>query len=154
MHHLIERLVEFHHGKASSMSAMRSLLADVQKSDQQARQELGRLLALFRDDDERAHHHNEELILLELQRHHQPVHPQIAGISEEHSVFSGMTGRLLDAIYEPLTEVSVLVSDVDWFIVEYDNHATVEETILFPTADQNLSGRAWGRVGKQWLGDC
>ncbi len=151
VHQFIQQLIEFHKDKSSTMTEIQRLLPLVQKSDEPARIELGRQFGAFRGAAERAHHQNEELILSELELHDQPVHPLIARTAEEHKVFAQIVARLFKEINAPTGEAIILVSKVEWFIGQYDDHATNEEAILFPAADQYLSRSAWLRVGDAWL---
>lgn len=151
MHHFVQQLIEFHKEKSSAMTKIQHLLPRVKKSDEPARIELIRQFEGFRGAAERAHHQNEELILGELERHHQPIHPRIARTADEHKVFAQIVARLFTEISEPTDEAAILVSKVEWFIGQYDDHATNEEAILFPAANQNLSRSAWSRIADAWL---
>jgi hemerythrin-like domain-containing protein len=151
VHHFIQQLLEFHKEKSSTMTEIQHLLPLVRKSDEPARIELISQFEGFRGAAERAHHQNEELILSELERHKQPVHPRIARTADEHKVFAQIVARLFEEINEPTGEATILVSKVEWFIGQYDEHATNEEAILFPAANQYLSRSAWSRVGDAWI---
>jgi hemerythrin-like domain-containing protein len=152
VHHFIQQLIDFHKEKSSSITEIQRLLPLVRKSVEPARIDLIDQFEAFRGEAERAHHHNEELILSELERHHQPVHPRIARTADEHKVFVQIVARLHKEIIEQTDEAAILVSKVEWFIGQYHDHATNEEAILFPAANQYLSRSAWLRVDDAWIG--
>lgn len=150
MHDFIAQLIQFHREKASAMTNIRKLLPSVEKLDQSAQIELGAQFEAFRSDAERAHHHNEELILRELQRDHAPVHPRIERTAEEHEAFGHLVSRLCKQIEELSDEPKILIAGVEWFLTQYDDHASNEEAILFPAANSQLSPEAWSRIGESW----
>ncbi len=150
MHELINSLQQYHHEKAHVLSQIDSLVLEIGKREQSARTELRALLESFHSGAESAHHHNEELILLELRKTAVPIHRLIENISEEHAAFHRILGRLNARVVDSSISCEVVSSDIIWFARQYDEHATAEETIFFPAADNALSSDAWSRVEKAW----
>lgn len=150
MHELINRLLQFHERNAKQVSKIDSCLSAIEASDVNARSELKALIASFRSDADIAHHRNEELILAELKKTSVPINNQITDISEDHRAFARIIERLCTKIDDASVEPAELVADVEWFLGQYDNHATNEEAILFPEAEQHLSPSAWSRIRSAW----
>lgn len=151
MHVLIESLLQFHGEKARQLSDIEATLQLGEGGDSRYRSSLQKQIAVFQNDREYAHHSNEELVLSELKKTQAAIHGQIEGISEEHLAFNRIITRLLSHIDDSSREHAIVVSDVRWFLSQYDQHATKEETILFPTVDKELTRSAWARVAEQWI---
>jgi len=151
MHKLIDELVQYHRHKATVVADIQVLIPAVEKGNVNARDELGGIFASFSSDGEKAHHHNEELVLHELVKSKKPIHARIERTAEEHVVFGQLVQRLCSEISGPFDEPAVLVANIQWFLTQYDDHASNEEAILFPAADRELSTIAWSRVGKNWI---
>lgn len=150
VHELINSLLQFHEQKARQISKMDACLEAIEASDVHARSELKEQIASFRSDADKAHHFNEELILSELKKTSAPINSRITDISDDHRAFARIVERLCKKIDDPSVEPPQIVADVEWFLGQYDNHATNEEAILFPLAEQHLSPSAWSRIRTEW----
>jgi len=151
MHNLIDELVRYHRQKAALVADIQLLIPAVEEGSVDARDELGIHFESFRGDSEKAHHRNEELVLDELVKSKNPIHARIERTAEEHVIFGQLIHRLCSEISGPFDEPAVLVANVQWFLSQYDDHASNEEAILFPAADRELSATAWSRIGKNWI---
>ena len=151
MHELIDELVRYHRAKAAVLTEMQLLFPAVEKGNANSRDALGILFESFRCGNEKAHHHNEELILDELRRGDSPIHARIERTAEEHIIFGQLAHRLCSEISGSIGEPAVVVANVEWFLNQYDDHASNEETILFPAAERKLSASGWSRVRKDWI---
>lgn len=150
MHELIVSLLKFHEEKAKLISRIDDNLLAVEKGDVQARSELRAQIASFRGDADSAHHCNEELILCELKKTSAPINHRIDDISNDHRAFARIVLRICAKIDDSAVEPTELVPEIEWFLGQYDEHATNEEAILFPAVEQHLSQSAWARVAKAW----
>lgn len=152
MHKLIEELKQHHADKSKVFSDLQRLindLTDTEKVDATL-DALGALIESFQSAADKAHHDNEELILAELQNTDAPIHRRVEEISGDHQAFSKVLARLSELIQKERDNPELVALQLGEFKKHYEEHASVEELIFFPIANEHLNERQWERIEAAW----
>lgn len=153
MHELIEELQAFHRLKAQQLLALEKARNDLLRTpaSHAARKQLAELLNPFQGPAESAHHRNEEAILRQLRTTDAPIHRRVDEISGDHSAFARIIEDLVRLITDAQRPVGEVRVRIDHFINQYGDHASNEELIFFPIADQHLTGSDWQQIKLIWI---
>ena len=152
MHGFIEELQQFHHDKARHLDELQVFSLKLVDPNPSARkEELTELFEPFRNSLEEAHHRNEELILLHLRTTDAPIHRKVNEISADHAAFDRILERIVSMIFDGDVSRAELGSAVQNFVAIYNDHASSEENIFFPIADEFMAQREWRAVADDWI---
>lgn len=152
MHGFIEELRLYHHEKAHHLRDLQDFAARLVYEENPAQKdELTELFAPFGTEPEQAHHRNEELILLHLRTTEAPIHRKVNEISADHEAFERILQRITGMIIDADVSRGELSDAIRNFVAIYNDHASGEENIFFPIADEFMSDRTWRAVADDWL---
>ena len=151
MHELIEELQQYHHEKAGHLHALQDFSIRLVDDSSTVKDELTELFAPFRCGSETAHHRNEELILLHLRTTDAPIHRKVNDISADHAAFERILWQLMKMIVDADVSRGELSDALKNFVSVYHDHASSEENIFFPIADEYMTERTWAAVRGDWL---
>ena len=152
MHYLIEELRGYHREKAVHLFNLEKGVADLSMrvNFKNRTRTIQALFEPFCNSTEVAHHHNEEIILAELRLTPAPIHRRVEEISGDHQAFDRISGEIQLKIANEAVGLEELRSTINRFIDIYKDHASGEDAIFFPIADQYLKPNQWQAIKKMW----
>ena len=152
MHGFIEELQSYHHEKAHHLRELQDFAERlISERNRAEKEELTELFAPFGSKTEVAHHRNEELILLHLRTTDAPIHRKVNEISADHEAFDRILIRITRMILNSDVSRGELSDAIHNFVAIYHDHASGEENIFFPIADEYMTERTWRAVADDWL---
>ncbi|MBT8077567.1 MAG: hemerythrin domain-containing protein [Gammaproteobacteria bacterium] len=151
MHGFIEELQQYHHEKAGHLHALQDYSVRLVEVADTRKDELTELFDPFRGVSETAHHRNEELILLHLRTTDAPIHRKVNEISADHAAFERILSQLMRMIVDESVSHGELSDALQNFVTVYHDHASSEENIFFPIADEYMTERTWRAVRDDWM---